>query len=350
MQKNDSNDHAPTEVAPSWTDSQLESTTQGSQVNPYDPTHSDPTDPLKVGVYDDNSLHSSGTLQPESSRRVWTSFAVTAVALFGCVAASGVMAVVAMIVVTGKISPSGLQETMESRLGFALMIVPSQIMLLLASVAAAKMSPVGFFDRLSLVKGKWPAWTWFAAAAAAPMVGLASSVVLGMFMTESESLKLLSDTFRTHCESGFLIPLALMIGITPAICEEILFRGYVQTRLTRALPPYKGILISSALFAVFHMDLVHSIAVFPLGLFLGYIVWRSGSLMPGILAHFVNNVVSVVGVAFAPENETDVLAAPAALVSLFILTTGIIGTVAIVYACLHYPEPSSTTAAPATDW
>ena len=36
-----------------------------------------------------------------------------------------------------------------------------------------------------------------------------------------------------------------MIGLTPAICEELLFRGYIQTRLTQAMHPIFGILIAS---------------------------------------------------------------------------------------------------------
>ena len=71
--------------------------------------------------------------------------------------------------------------------------------------------------------------------------------------------------FRSHGQNGFLFPLALMIGATPAICEELLFRGYIQTRLVRSLGPLLGVGIASFLFAAFHLDLVHVIAVFPLG-------------------------------------------------------------------------------------
>ncbi len=151
-----------------------------------------------------------------------------------------------------------------------------------------------------------------------------------MFVEESENLKMMSEIFRGHGRTGFMIPLSLMIGLTPAICEELLFRGYVQTRLTRTAGAAMGILLSSVLFAAFHMDFVHSVAVFPLGLFLGFVAWRSGSIFPAMLGHFLNNVTSVIAVILAPQGESDVLALPIAMVSLSVIGTGIIGFMGVL--------------------
>jgi hypothetical protein len=170
---------------------------------------------------------------------------------------------------------------------------------------------------------------------------MVSGLVVGLFMEQSDSLKQLSQVFRGHGESGFLIPLALMIGATPAICEELLFRGYVQVRMVRSWGPLIGIGIASFLFAAFHMDLVHVIAVFPLGLFLGWISWQSGSLFPAMLGHFVNNVVSVFAVVLAPEADPDVLALPAISFSVAILGLGILGMAAVSVASVAYGAPAA---------
>jgi membrane protease YdiL (CAAX protease family) len=279
--------------------------------------------------------------------RWWTSFAVASISLVLCMMLGTVMSLVAMVVTLGEtnaaalVDPATLAKVMQSRLGFCLIVIPPQLMLLGTSVVAAWLSPVHFRQRLSLVRGHWPMWTWLAVAAAAPLVGLISTVILGQFMSESDSLKMMSEVFRGHTDSGFLIPLALIIGLTPAICEEVLFRGYVQTRLSRSFGPVAGVIVASVLFAAFHMDLVHVIAVLPLGLFLGFVVSRSGSLFPAMLAHLVNNAVSVVGVAFAPNGETDVLALPAVVVSLSILSIGMIGSVLVVFAAWYYRTPYS---------
>jgi membrane protease YdiL (CAAX protease family) len=164
-------------------------------------------------------------------------------------------------------------------------------------------------------------------------------MMCGLFLSESESLKEMSQIFRDHGASGFLIPLSMMIGLTPAVCEELLFRGYIQTRLTQAFHPIFGILIASFLFAIFHMDFVHVIAVFPMGVFLGWVSWRSGSLFPAMMGHFVNNVISVVAVVMAPEGETDVLAAPAIAISLAIIALGIAGMSATVTASIAFGPP-----------
>ena len=284
--------------------------------------------------------------EDEERQRWWTPLAATGVALLLCLGISTVMIFVAMVAVTGDTNihalanPDYLAGLMESRLGLCLMVIPPQLMLVVPSVLGAWLSPVETRKRLSLVRGRWPVWAWFAAAAAAPLVGMISTVLLSFFLTESANLKMMSDVFRGHSESGFLIPLALIIGMTPAVCEEILFRGYVQTRLTRSFGPGIGIFVASFLFAAFHMDFVHIVAVFPLGVYLGFVVWRSGSLFPAVLAHFVNNVISVVGVAFAPEGKTDVLALPTMVVSLLILGTGIIGAAAVVVATVQYGRPA----------
>ena len=118
-------------------------------------------------------------------------------------------------------------------------------------------------------------------------------------------------------ERDFLIPLALMIGATPALCEELLFRGYVQTRLTRVIGASRsGIFVASLLFAAFHIDLVHVIAVFPMGLFFGWRLGEAVRIFPAMLGHFVNNVISVFAVVIAPDGQTDVLSLPTVAVSL----------------------------------
>ncbi len=309
----------------------------GSLLNPYS------VSPL-------SGLAESLLVQPDSPDqerpRWWTPLAIAVIALVLCMVASTVMIYVAMVVVVGQVDPmqlyrpTTLESIMESRLGFCLVLVPPQLMLLISSVVAAQLSPVNTLQRLSLVRGHWPLWAWLGAAAAAPLIGLISTVVLGQFMSESESLEFMSNVFRRHCDSGFLIPLAFLIGITPAICEEILFRGYVQTRLVRSFGPAIGVTIASVMFAAFHMDVVHSVAVLPLGFFLGFVAARSGSIFPAVLAHFVNNAVSVVGVAMAPTNETDVFSVPTLMITLSILTAGMIGVALVVLASIRY-RPSA---------
>ena len=306
-------------------------------------------------VENENMSYHSSMLERETQNqdRWWTAVVMTLVSLVSFLMGSGIMLIIAIPVITGEFSeeifsnPALLEQKMadvsSSRLGLFLILVLPQITLVLPCLIAAALSPVPFKQRLGLVRGNWPIWSWFAVGAASPLVGILSGLLVGVFLEESESLQQMSEVFRNHGNSGFFIPLALMIGATPAFCEELLFRGYIQQRLTRSFRPSWGILIASFLFAAFHMDFVHVVAVFPLGLFLGWITWRCGSLIPAMLGHFVNNFVSVIGIVVAPEENQDVLELPAATLTLSVFVFGLIG-MAMIAVAIYRDRTNSETA------
>ncbi|MEO1528248.1 MAG: type II CAAX endopeptidase family protein [Planctomycetota bacterium] len=275
--------------------------------------------------------------------RWWSPFVVAAISLITFIVGSGLMLVLAFYVVHGQVdrrmlaSSEAMMAVSSSRLGLVLLVAAPQMALVLPSLIAALLSPERIGRRLSLVRGHWPYWVWAAAAVVTPLVGWISSIAVGAFMEESENLQMMSEIFRTHGETGFLIPLALLIGATPALCEELLFRGYIQTRLNTSFGVIAAILISSSLFAVFHMDPVHIVAVFPLGLYLGLISWRSGSLFPAMLGHFVNNTVSVVSVVLSPEADSDSISPAMSQFLTVVLVLGATGLVSLIYAWKAYP-------------
>ncbi|MDB4634786.1 CPBP family intramembrane metalloprotease [Rubripirellula sp.] len=288
-------------------------------------------------------------LSPTPPReRWWTSLAVIGVSLLFFIAASFVMTIVAAVYVHGSFSaslfsnPDSLRQVTQSPVGLLLMIVTPQIALVTPCLIAAYLSPQPMRQRLALVKGNWPIWAWITAALATPLVGLISGIIIGLFLDESAALKEMSDIFRQQSQSGFTAQLILMVALTPALCEELLFRGYVQSRLTRVFPPVLGVFFSSIVFAAFHMDPVHVIAVVPLGLFLGWLTWQSGSLFPAILAHFVNNLISVLATIIAPTTSTDTFSLPALEFTLGILLLGCIGIAATSFAAIAYRRSPPT--------
>lgn len=285
--------------------------------------------------------------------RIWPSLLLPLISLVSFMTASMVMLVVAFFVVHGEfsfrmmVSSEAMQAVSASRIGLMLLVVVPQFALVLPSLIAAFLSPIAIGKRLSLVRGHWPLWAWVAAAFTTPLIGWISSIVVGSLMDESENLKLMSDIFREHGESGFLIPLALMIGATPALCEELLFRGYVQTRLNRRIGPALGIFLSSALFALFHWDLMHVVAVFPLGVYLGIIAWRSASLFPAMLGHFVNNSISVVAVVLGPESQDQAPSMEMALFLMVVIGVGLMAAVLTAIAMWRLPVPRGIAFLPA---
>jgi membrane protease YdiL (CAAX protease family) len=83
----------------------------------------------------------------------------------------------------------------------------------------------------------------------------------------------------------------LVLGFGAGTCEEIFFRGYMQTRLTARIGPAAGIPVVALLFGAAHLDMVQSPAAAAMGLFLGWVRQRSGSVWPAVAAHIVNNSV-----------------------------------------------------------
>ena len=73
----------------------------------------------------------------------------------------------------------------------------------------------------------------------------------------------------------------LALCVMPAIAEELLFRGSAAAIFAPAL-----------LFGVLHLDLAQGLTAFACGVFLGWLAERSGSILPGMLLHLVNNALA----------------------------------------------------------
>jgi len=83
-----------------------------------------------------------------------------------------------------------------------------------------------------------------------------------------------------------------LVALSPAICEEALFRGFILSGL-RSLGQWPAIVISALLFAVAHGSIYRMLPTLFLGLLLGYAVWKTGSLLAGVVIHALNNGIAV---------------------------------------------------------
>ncbi len=76
------------------------------------------------------------------------------------------------------------------------------------------------------------------------------------------------------------------------LVEEMFFRGFLFQGLRSRYGWINAMLVSSAIFALGHLDLASLIPTFILGNVLAYVYHRSNSVWPGILLHFLNNAFS----------------------------------------------------------
>ena len=98
----------------------------------------------------------------------------------------------------------------------------------------------------------------------------------------------------------------IFMCLVPAICEEVFFRG----TLTNAYNVYGekfAISVSALVFALFHFDIQNFIAPFLLGLLFSTLIEVTGSIIPAIVAHFVNNVIAVLTARYVNERLFEFL-------------------------------------------
>ena len=90
------------------------------------------------------------------------------------------------------------------------------------------------------------------------------------------------------------------ICLLPAILEEILFRGLIAMNLS-FIGVIRSALLSAALFAFYHFSPAKTLYQFVLGFIFALVALKSGSVIPGTILHFINNLVVLILCFAAPE-------------------------------------------------
>ena len=99
----------------------------------------------------------------------------------------------------------------------------------------------------------------------------------------------------------------LAIAIIGPIAEEVVFRGAVcNSLLKKGVPTGLTIFISATIFGLVHFNPAQIPFAFLLGLVFGYLYCRTGSLVPSIIAHILNNTVSVILLAIYQEEAKEI--------------------------------------------
>jgi membrane protease YdiL (CAAX protease family) len=87
--------------------------------------------------------------------------------------------------------------------------------------------------------------------------------------------------------------LALVVVVVP-VGEEVFFRGLVYGALRARWGAVAAAVASALFFTAVHLQVVHALPIFVLGVILAGLYERTGTLVPAIVAHAANNVVAVV--------------------------------------------------------
>lgn len=143
----------------------------------------------------------------------------------------------------------------------------------------------------------WGVLTWSALIALGsilPMQFLAEKINLTMPEGTEELFKSIMKVSWGYVALGIMAPFA----------EEIVFRGAIQRVLQNALGErnrWIAIVVSALIFGIIHFNLAQGLHAFLVGLLLGWLYSKTGSILPGLVFHWVNNTVAYLMFNLMPQ-------------------------------------------------
>jgi membrane protease YdiL (CAAX protease family) len=219
----------------------------------------------------------------------------------------------------------GLVFVLHLALGFALLLAGLRTSLLVTQALAFALPPLGalrlfYLDRRAVLPFGLPAPRHLVAAVCGTL-GLNHLLTFygawqERIWPQPEALRVSTEALLRSDGALDFVALLAVLALVPAFCEEILFRGFVQSGLVRqAARPFTGVVTTAVVFGLFHLDPWRFLLVVPLGIFLGWLREASGSLWPAILAHALNNglTIAVTSAGLAASDRAPGTAATAGL-------------------------------------
>ncbi len=96
--------------------------------------------------------------------------------------------------------------------------------------------------------------------------------------------------------AGELMAVVGVMALTPAICEEIVFRGLLQQNFSRVFSPLRTVFWTGIIFGLYHLNPIQTLPLIAIGIYISYLRQSSGSLWLSVAAHFAFNFFSVLGI------------------------------------------------------
>jgi sodium transport system permease protein len=201
-------------------------------------------------------------------------------------------AIILVALFFGKLAVTEMPEHMS---GLSKMILLPQIGMILApALLMATMLTTSLRKSLRL---RMPHWTALPLAVLLGITLHPSYVMLAEWISYtypiSEQAAEAMKPFTEQILSAPWMTVLFLMALVPALCEELAFRGFIFGGLVRERGRLRAVVITALMFGISHGVLQQSIAATLMGLLLGWIALRTGSVLPGMLVHFTNNALSV---------------------------------------------------------
>tara|TARA_Y100000768_G_scaffold367879_1_gene331358 strand:- start:35 stop:835 length:801 start_codon:yes stop_codon:yes gene_type:complete len=117
--------------------------------------------------------------------------------------------------------------------------------------------------------------------------------IMQVFIPAPDYITDLDQLLRPDTIVGFIL-LFIAVSIFAPIGEEILFRGFLQQFLEKHWKDTtKAILVTSLIFSAIHFNPYWFIQIYLLGIMLGFLTWKTNSVIPSIILHGLNNTMAM---------------------------------------------------------
>jgi membrane protease YdiL (CAAX protease family) len=209
---------------------------------------------------------------------------------------------------SGTLTAEGVAAAAASLPALGAALVSTGLVLIGAALLTLRLARVPRAEGLGLERPRPAA----IAAACLGVVGLGpvSEVVLSLAQRVLPGLTLgtLDSINSAVLETPLWVTLPV-VALLPGLSEELFFRGAFQRAFGAGA---KAIAISGVAFAAFHVDPHHALAILPVGLFLAWTAARTGTVWVPVIAHVVNNALSITltRLGGARSSEPGVITSP----------------------------------------
>ncbi len=106
-------------------------------------------------------------------------------------------------------------------------------------------------------------------------------------------LDLLEQALKINTLWDFLVIVSSAVFLA-AVCEEMLFRGFLQTSFEHSFDITKAVMLTALLFGIVHFNPWWTIQLIIFGIFLGVLSWKSKSIIPAMIVHGINNSLALI--------------------------------------------------------
>lgn len=116
-----------------------------------------------------------------------------------------------------------------------------------------------------------------------------------------EMPKEMEELFTSVCSTPYGY---FTLAVLAPWAEEVVFRGAILRKLLEIFSHqmhWVAIVISAIIFGAVHMNMAQGMNAFVLGLLLGWMFYRTGSIFPGIVLHWANNTIAYILVRLRPD-------------------------------------------------